>query len=188
MSIVESLDDPGLTGTVCLATFREYALSAGAGELDWLLGDAFLRNVYSMYDFGDLDTSTGGLVGHPFIKLLALPTSEYKAASAEFATARKATLAKLPAQIPPSRLANFVNPQDATSSAGDPSNPQALAADTDPVTLNDLHEYADKLVKYMPYVLGLLGGMTLLLLILLITSIVQCTRARKGRTYTPITH
>lgn len=40
------------------------------GDSDWLIGDNFLRSVYSIYDFGDFDSS--GKMGNPYMKLLSL--------------------------------------------------------------------------------------------------------------------
>jgi hypothetical protein len=37
---------------------------------DWLIGDNVLRSVYSLYDFGDYDSS--GKMGNPYVKLLSI--------------------------------------------------------------------------------------------------------------------
>lgn len=37
---------------------------------DWLVGDNFLRSVYTVYDFGDFDAS--GRMGNPYMKLLSI--------------------------------------------------------------------------------------------------------------------
>ena len=191
----------GSQATVCISTIRQNDVGAGKGEFDWLLGDVFLRNVYSMYDFGDLDTSTGGLVGHPFIKLLALPTSIYDAALKEFRTARTRTLALLPPTIDPS-LVSAGAPSDPSSSSGGGKaasaagggggfqlNVDSGSGTVDAGTLTELHDNVAKVVKYMPYVLGLLGGGVLVLLILLVISCVGLRRGKtRARTYQPITH
>ncbi|GLB33805.1 putative acid protease [Lyophyllum shimeji] len=43
------------TNNVCVGSFVPQTVSVGAGEFDWLVGDNFLRSVYSIYDFGDFD-------------------------------------------------------------------------------------------------------------------------------------
>ncbi|KAF5331633.1 hypothetical protein D9611_007674 [Ephemerocybe angulata] len=53
----------------CIGSFVPQALGPD-WDFDWLIGDNFLRSVYSMYDFGDFDSS--GKMGSPFIKLLSI--------------------------------------------------------------------------------------------------------------------
>lgn len=47
---------------------------------DWLIGDNFLRSVYSVYDFGDFDSE--GKMGNPYMKLL--PIIDADEASVDF--------------------------------------------------------------------------------------------------------
>jgi len=54
---------------------------------DWLVGDNFLRSVYSVYDFGDFDAS--GKMGDPYMKFLSLV--EPNSASADFHKIRGGT-------------------------------------------------------------------------------------------------
>ncbi|EAU84781.1 hypothetical protein CC1G_00300 [Coprinopsis cinerea okayama7 len=54
---------------VCIGTFLPQILGDG-WDFDWLIGDNFLRSVYSIYDFGDFDAE--GKMGDPYVKLLAL--------------------------------------------------------------------------------------------------------------------
>jgi len=61
----------GLTNNnVCVGSFVPQTVSVGAGEFDWLVGDNFLRSVYSIYDFGDFDES--GKMGNPYMKLMSI--------------------------------------------------------------------------------------------------------------------
>ncbi|KAI6034143.1 aspartic peptidase domain-containing protein [Pisolithus microcarpus] len=60
---------PGDNST-CVGSFLPQTESVGAGQFDWLIGDNFLRSVYALYDFGDLDSS--GNTGNPYIQMLAL--------------------------------------------------------------------------------------------------------------------
>ncbi|KAF5388318.1 hypothetical protein D9615_000408 [Tricholomella constricta] len=61
----------GLTSSkTCVGSFVPQTVSVGAGEFDWLVGDNFLRSVYSIYDFGDFDAN--GKMGNPYMKLLSI--------------------------------------------------------------------------------------------------------------------
>ncbi|KAG6880052.1 hypothetical protein C0992_007369 [Termitomyces sp. T32_za158] len=72
---------------VCVGSFVPQTVSVGAGEFDWLIGDNFLRSVYSIYDFGDFDGS--GNMGNPYMKFLSLVDPDQ--ASIEFTSARGGT-------------------------------------------------------------------------------------------------
>lgn len=54
---------------------------------DWIVGDNFLRSVYSMYDFGDFDSQ--GVMGDPYMKLLSIVDADE--ASIEFHRLRGGT-------------------------------------------------------------------------------------------------
>ncbi|KAG9119953.1 hypothetical protein FRC07_004782 [Ceratobasidium sp. 392] len=88
----------GTNMTVCLSDFEPYTGAAGGGVLDMILGDAFLRNAYTVFNFGSLvDGIFGSPSGNPYVKIL--PLTEPKSASADFKKARTAQLAKLPPQV-----------------------------------------------------------------------------------------
>ncbi|KAG9125213.1 hypothetical protein FRC07_008556 [Ceratobasidium sp. 392] len=95
--------------TFCQNAFQPFTSEAGRGTIDLILGDAFLRNVYTVYDYGDF---TNGISGsprsNPYMKLL--PLTDPTAASAEFKSARAAQLAALPPQVNVSTI-NSDNPQ-----------------------------------------------------------------------------
>ncbi|KAJ3498998.1 hypothetical protein NLJ89_g10148 [Agrocybe chaxingu] len=55
--------------TTCIGSFIPQALSIG-NDFDWLIGDNFLRSVYSIYDFGDFEDD--GSMGNPYMKLLSI--------------------------------------------------------------------------------------------------------------------
>ncbi|CAE6475651.1 unnamed protein product [Rhizoctonia solani] len=95
----------GTNYTMCINAYQPFSSNAGGGEVDYILGDAFLRNVYSLYDYGDFIQGFSGLAqGNPYIKLL--PLTDPTAASAEFKTARAATLsaAGMPPQLDPTTV------------------------------------------------------------------------------------
>ncbi|KAF8608214.1 acid protease [Ceratobasidium sp. AG-I] len=91
--------------TVCINAYQPFSSNAGGGEVDFILGDAFLRNVYSVYDYGDFIQGFSGLArGDPYIKLM--PLTDATAASAEFKKARAASLsaAGMPPQLDPTTI------------------------------------------------------------------------------------
>lgn len=73
--------------STCVGSFLPQSLAIGAGQFDWLIGDNFLRSVYSIYDFGDFDSSSQ--MGNPYVRLLSL--IDPNAASADFHQARGGT-------------------------------------------------------------------------------------------------
>ncbi|CAA7263719.1 unnamed protein product [Cyclocybe aegerita] len=86
----------------------------GGNEYDMSLGDSFLRNVYSVFDFGD--PLPDGSTGEPYMQLLSLvdPTE----AVSEVATIRGKTLATLPPEIDPATLVRILTGTDAPSPSG----------------------------------------------------------------------
>ncbi|KAF8076381.1 aspartic peptidase A1 [Lyophyllum atratum] len=75
----------GLTNNnVCVGSFVPQLVTVADGDFDWLVGDNFLRSVYSIYDFGDFDES--GKMGNPYMKLL--PIVDPDEASLDFHQAR----------------------------------------------------------------------------------------------------
>lgn len=90
--------------TFCTNSFRP--LTIANLPLDFLLGDAFLRNVYAVYDFGDFDAS--GNMGKPYVKLL--PLTDPTAASASFKKNRAAALAQLPAEGDVTQIPGVTDP------------------------------------------------------------------------------
>ncbi|QRV98488.1 aspartyl protease [Ceratobasidium sp. AG-Ba] len=81
--------------TACISYFENGSWYGNDNDL--VLGDAFLRNAYAVYDFGKLTNTLSGVAGDPFIQLLPL-TNESKA-SAEFKEARAKALSFFPPEI-----------------------------------------------------------------------------------------
>ncbi|KAF8604676.1 acid protease [Ceratobasidium sp. AG-I] len=106
----------GQNVTVCVNAFQPFTSDAGGGQIDVILGDAFLRNTCTVYDFGDPNNGTSGFPRqNPYIKLL--PLTDPIQTSAEFKTARKAYLDTLPPQLNVS-TANSQNPQVIPGTSG----------------------------------------------------------------------
>jgi len=55
---------------LCFGSFVPTKLGVDKWDFDWLIGDNFLRSVYTMYDLGDFDES--GKMGDPYVKLLSV--------------------------------------------------------------------------------------------------------------------
>ncbi|KAG8744152.1 hypothetical protein FRC10_010721 [Ceratobasidium sp. 414] len=88
----------GTNMTVCLSAFEPYTSAAGGGVLDMILGDAFLRNSYTVFNYGGLVNGfLSSPSSNPYVKIL--PLTDPTAASAEFKKARAAQLATLPPQV-----------------------------------------------------------------------------------------
>ncbi|QRV84154.1 aspartyl protease [Ceratobasidium sp. AG-Ba] len=86
----------GQNFTYCTSVY-EVGEAAG-GTNDAILGDAFLRNIYAVYNYGDFVKTESGLkTKSPFIQFLALTNAT--AASAGFKQARAKALASLPPEV-----------------------------------------------------------------------------------------
>ncbi|KAG8776771.1 hypothetical protein FRC12_000698 [Ceratobasidium sp. 428] len=82
--------------TACLSYYNE--ASYYGSDNDLVLGDAFLRNVYAVYNYGDYNNTESGLSHDtPFIQLL--PLTNASVASAEFKDARAKALKFFPPEV-----------------------------------------------------------------------------------------
>ncbi|KAF8608452.1 acid protease, partial [Ceratobasidium sp. AG-I] len=96
LGVYDDVLGDGRNVTACMSTY-EPGESEG-GSLDIILGDAFLRNIYALYNYGDfVQTQSGLSVGTPFIQIL--PLTDAQKASAEYQEVRAKQLASLPPQI-----------------------------------------------------------------------------------------
>ncbi|GJE84392.1 A1 family peptidase [Phanerochaete sordida] len=147
----QSLTDP----TVCVGTFLPQAVAVGAGEFDWLIGDNVLRSIYSIYDFGDYDSS--GSMGNPYVKLLSLV--DPNKASAEFH------------QLRGGAAATNITYNAANSTAGSSGGTTvSLSADmVDTIT---------QIGQYLPAVLAIMAVNALAVLLLVVAAFVYMFRRR----------
>ncbi|KAF5325311.1 hypothetical protein D9619_009569 [Psilocybe cf. subviscida] len=90
-------------------------------DFDISLGDTFLRNVYSVFDFGD--SNPDGSTGEPYVRLLA-QTDPLKAKQ-QVITIRSATMANMPPEIDPATLIGYL-----TGSSAAPSTPSSTTPDS----------------------------------------------------------
>ena len=129
--------------TTRYGTFIPQSFSVGAGEFDLLLGDMFLRNVYSLYDFGDFQDAQGVIMGNPYVKLLSITNAT--AASAEFHQLRGGS----------ANEANKISNAQ-TSATGYASSSSTLSTSSDSL---------DRLIRYAEIMLSLLAISTFLLIV-----------------------
>jgi len=144
----------------CTGTFVGQSLSVGSGEFDWLIGDNVLRSIYTLYDFGDFQPN--GQMGNPYMKLYSL--TNLTAASADFHSIRGGQ--------PNTTITATGVSFNGTSNAAPPSGTSAT---------DDLESNINKLVNYVPILLGILGFNSAVLLGLAICALMYFVRRRKGR-------
>ncbi|KAJ7700087.1 aspartic peptidase domain-containing protein [Mycena rosella] len=138
----------------CVGSFVPQTVSVGAGEFDWLVGDNVLRSLYSIYDFGDFDSSNK--MGDPYVKLLALV--DPNEASKDFHAARGGN------------AATNITYNASNSTTTSPSSSIVSADVTD--TLN-------KIVTFLPAMLGIMALNAAVLIALIVFGVVYM--CRKGR-------
>ncbi|KAG8776772.1 hypothetical protein FRC12_000699 [Ceratobasidium sp. 428] len=120
VSIITFPDGRNLTA--CLSYF-DPASYYGADN-DLVLGDAFLRNVYAVYNYGNYNNTESGLSHDtPFIQLL--PLTNASAASSEFKDARAQALKFFPPEVNVSTINDPVPQALSQSSAGSGSSNDA---------------------------------------------------------------
>ncbi|KAF9259504.1 acid protease [Marasmius fiardii PR-910] len=142
----------------CVGSFVPQSLSIGPGQFDWLVGDNFLRSVYSVHDFGDFDANNK--MGDPYVQLLSLVNPDQ--ASKDFVKARGGT-AK-------------------TGITYSASNETMAAPSSTSVTLSaDVANTIAKIGQFFPAILGLVALNALVLLALIILAIVLLCRKKKKR-------
>ncbi|KAJ7075056.1 aspartic peptidase domain-containing protein [Mycena belliarum] len=181
------------TYTICVNTI------SGGGDLtdgtrsrqDSLFGDTFMRNVYSVFSFGDNTTA-------PFVQFLSV-VNETEAV-VDFTRVRQRHLVNGPPELSPAALialfdgprsvaasVSATSPSDASTSSPTSSPPAAKAGDAALKLAADLpddsHPASDsdsQIAKYAPIVIGLLGANLLILLVLLVVGVGFClTRGDK---------
>ncbi|KAF6742036.1 aspartic peptidase domain-containing protein [Ephemerocybe angulata] len=95
----------GANHTACFSSIGGIN-NLGGNEFEASLGDIFLRNVYSVYDFGD------GPGGEPYMQLLAQTNSSQ--AVAQVAEIRNRTMTGAPPELPPAELLKKLMDEDPT--------------------------------------------------------------------------
>ncbi|KAH9850653.1 acid protease [Lenzites betulinus] len=148
--------NPGANVTVCVNRFQYLTLDPNEFTgFDLILGDAFLRNAYASFNYGDVNTP-------PFVQMVPTTTDPNQALQ-EFQAQRAASLAKLPPTLDgqgaqfPANDANGPASSTAASSPGQPSaSTTATAQNSTPSVTNKLNNGAGR------HVVGWLGVAALL--------------------------
>ncbi|QRV84317.1 aspartyl protease [Ceratobasidium sp. AG-Ba] len=108
---VETDSFGGQNFTYCIS---EYKAGRWEGDSDAIFGDAFVRNIYAVYNYGDFfKTESGFKIGSPFIQFL--PLTNATATSADFKKSRAQALASLPPEIDVKTI-NNPHPKPASNS------------------------------------------------------------------------
>ncbi|KAI0774340.1 acid protease [Fomes fomentarius] len=145
--------------TMCVGSFIPQTVSVGAGQFDWLIGDNVMRSLYTVYDFGDFDSS--GKMGSPYMQLLTLV--DPNVASKEFHSIRGGT-----------PLTNITyNAQDVSSTTGT----SAVGASSVDVS-SEISDTLNKLQSYIPAMLAILALNALVILLLAVAAFVYLFRRR----------
>ncbi|KAI1796364.1 aspartic peptidase domain-containing protein [Ganoderma leucocontextum] len=178
--------------TACINTYQYLTLDPNSFQgFDIVLGDAFLRNVYASFDYGDYDPTNNSTNGNPFVQML--PTTNATTMWNEFQTERAATLAQLPPAIDPALLVQYEAGSAPPSSSTGTTDGDALARLSGAVSTDGTSSSSDNdswLNKNGTIVLGLLGANLLVGIVLLAVALTMCVRGMKGRNvgsrYTPV--
>jgi len=142
--------------TTCVGSFIPQTVSVGAGQFDWLIGDNFLRSVYSIYDFGDFDGS--GKMGNPYMRLLSIINPDQ--ASVDFHNVRGG------------QPKTNITYQGLNGVSAEPSFNIS----------QDISASLDRIGKYIPAMLGVVALNALVLVVLVVVgTVVYCRRQRRRR-------
>ncbi|KDQ06684.1 hypothetical protein BOTBODRAFT_39405 [Botryobasidium botryosum FD-172 SS1] len=175
--------------TWCTSVVSPATFGAGTSDLDLLLGDTFLRNVYAVYNFGDTNPATGA-PGEPYVQILSL--TDQTEAAADFKASRTKALASLPPLGNLAALQALANTEN--NSSGGTTSPTTTAGGSTPSTKLDAGNLAaatdndpssisqsiNKLVGYAPVMLGLLGLNAVLVLVLAIMGVILFRKRNGG--------
>ena len=129
---------------------------------DWLIGDNVMRSFYTVYDFGDFDSS--GKMGNPYMQIL--PLVDPNQASKEFHKVRGG-----------SASGNITyNAQNVSSASA------ASSGSTSVEISSELSDTLDKLQTYIPAILAIMALNALVILVLAVAGIVyMCRRRTRAR-------
>ncbi|KAJ2928438.1 hypothetical protein H1R20_g8656, partial [Candolleomyces eurysporus] len=167
--IIQPVTVGGQNYTVCMASMPGDDGLTSSG-IDMSLGTVFLRNVYSVFDFGDSD---GTAAGQPYIQLLA--KTDPAKATAQVALIRSRTMADLPPEIEPAKLVEMLSAEDPTIR---PGNAPLSAASFSTQELPSAQESRSSVDKYGPAIIGLMAVNAVIGVILLALSVFNLLQRR----------
>lgn len=163
--------DPNNPGT-CFGAFLPQATStATSTELDILLGTAFLRSCYSVFDFGDFLPGDSLEMGKPYIQLWSL-VEDGAAASTDFHQARGGT--------PNNTFLSNAGVNSPSNSSSSASSSSGSSSGTSSPNISSLEAKVDKIYKFAPALFALTAVNILFLLVVLIMAASRlCTRRKR---------
>ncbi|VDC00074.1 unnamed protein product [Peniophora sp. CBMAI 1063] len=167
--------------TVCMGTFSvlDSAFAADVG-VDWILGDSYLRNVYTSYYYGSFN-ATGGLVKSPALKLIpAIDADDIDATYSDFLTRRRQNLASLAPEGTQAQIKKRIAEATANASASAAAVENIASGGSSDSVGGSYQSLLNKLDVFGPIVFGLLGAIFVVLLGLLGVGVTLCIR--RGRT------
>ncbi|KAF8138288.1 aspartic peptidase domain-containing protein [Boletus edulis] len=136
----------------CVGSFIPQSVSVAPGQFDWLMGDNILRSIYTLYDFGDFNSS--GKMGDPYVQML--PLIDPLQASIEFHNVRGGT--------PNTNITYNV------SNSGSGSTTVTLST--------DVATALENFSKFLPAILGVMALNALVLVVLVVVGIILLCRRR----------
>lgn len=108
LSVLSTVTVSGTQYTACVKSIFGVD-DLGGIEFDASLGDIFLRNVYTVFDFGD-ESADGTSGGEPFVQFLA--QTNVSTAVAQVGSIRNRTMAMRPREIAPVELLQLLQDAD----------------------------------------------------------------------------
>ncbi|KAJ7732223.1 aspartic peptidase domain-containing protein [Mycena maculata] len=108
--------------TMCTASWTEFVFGKDEGVGDALFGSSFLRNAFTVFNFG----TGGNTTGNPFLQML--PQTNSTTAAADAIAVRTALMANMPPELAPVELQGIINGTIPSGNTGSPAqNSTALA-------------------------------------------------------------
>ncbi|KIJ57034.1 hypothetical protein M422DRAFT_238611 [Sphaerobolus stellatus SS14] len=152
---------------VCAGTWRPQTLTVGSSDFDFIFGVAFMRSVYSMFDFGDFQSDNKTL-GNPYLRLWSVVNGTD--ASKDFHTVRGGTV-----------NSTFTSNIGVNAISSDPNASQTGTGNAvTGVDLATLQTSIDKFDKLIPILFGLTGLNLLVLFAIGVIFFWRSARRRRG--------
>ncbi|RPD63486.1 acid protease [Lentinus tigrinus ALCF2SS1-6] len=168
--------------TICINTYQYLTLDPNSFQgFDMILGDAFLRNVYASFDYGDTQPgNTNSGPGIPFVQMVS--TTDASKVMDEFTTERAETLSKLPPELSPSDFVRIASGGSGSVGAGTSGAAEESGQGRDEGSVLGL--------KYGMVAMILLGANLAVGIALIGLTVAICVQGRKNRlnmrTYVPV--
>ncbi|KAJ7830150.1 aspartic peptidase domain-containing protein [Mycena olivaceomarginata] len=188
--ITSQTDDNGNNVTACVSTIASSAVASQA-DFDSLFGDTFMRNFYSVFNFGDsIAKSPAGAASIQFFSVL-----DARAAVADVQNVRMAQLANMAPEFQGIPDGFIPAPPGSTRPTKDTVAPESGAVRTsgaiaDAAASSDTVTEDGSVKKYSLIIIGLLSGNLLVVLLLLIVCVGLYIKSngRSGRSseYAPV--